>query len=801
MNGAWQEWRYGIRRLARHRRLAMGAILTVALGIGPNVLIFSVLRATIFHELPYHGSDDLAFISNVTPTTPRAGVGAGQVEQWIGQGDLFVTLAPTNPVGSMTLTGVPDPETLRVTAVSPELSKVLGVYPVAGRGLSRYKSKLDEVLISEELWERQFRRDPTLVGKQILLSDHPYTVVGVMPGAFDFLRLIFPRQRRVDVWLSLSFTPQELSATWGGTLWVVARLQPGISHRVASERLTSLMLPQSHLPQNVRNIGINVENLHNAIYGDIRPALLLLAGAAGCVLLLACFNVMNLLLTRSEKDRIDTAISVALGATRWQIARQTLIEMALIALGGTAVALLLASWGVRLLPLVLPADYPYVAQASIDRSVLLITILTAASTIVFSGVLPALAATAGPVVSHLSGAGMTSSIRRRRFRNALVVLEIAIAIALAIASGLILRGFYRRISVPRGFDSNQVLLVGISLPESRYAQDHQVALFQDNLLRRLNSTPGIGAAAAASGIPGIYPANGTDFGESMASKTASSVRAEAYMDYVSGDYFRALQIPLLQGRTFGSSDHLRSQPVAIIDTTAAHLLGPGAAVGKEIFLDNPQMRCEVIGVVGHVHLFGFPNSIEARIYMPFSQAPLSTFALVLRASLPPPDVAASVRSAVSRIDPNLPIGRIVPLSRRIADQTSSHRFHLVMVGSMGLLALALASSGVFSVTAYALSQRRRELAVRTSLGATPAVLARMILWDGAKQLALGLFIGLFVTAALGRLMVTVFRDVRLNDPLVVSAALLVVASAVLCAILIPTLNIMRIDAVTELRAP
>jgi len=794
-----QDVRYACRRLTRSKNFACAVAFVLALGIGPNVLVYSILRATLLRPIPYKESRDLVIIQNLfsTSTQSVSNVSPVQFEQWREQHRLFVDVGALEFWVPQVLTGTREPQRLQVVRISPTLFAVLGTHPILGRGFIRSEPSNDEVLLSYGLWRRQFNADPSIVGRRVSLSGHGYTIIGVMPEGFDVVHLLFPLRPNVDAWVPLQFSPSELSQN-SMTLTTVARLRPGISPIIVSRRLSSILPPQLQ-KDGVR--GVNVVGLRDAIIGKARSGLLLLAATVGFVLLLACANVANLLLVRSDADRRDTAIRLALGATRWRIARQLLTELILLALGGAALGILLAYWGVRLVPSVLPADLPRLAQPRIDSIVIAMTVLSTLFAVILSGLVPSLASTSEPLNALASTTALSSSSPRRRgFRNALVVTEIALAVILTSAAALTLRGFWRLVSVPAGFDPTRVFTVGISLPQSRYAKDRQVAQFIDSLMVHLRSLGNVRVAAAATGLPGIFTGAGTTFSPWLESSQPQVFHMSADLDSVTGTYFQALGIPLIIGRTFGPQDGTGTERVTIVDTAVAELLGPGPAVGKEVILDDPKVEYEVVGVVGRVHLFGDPRDVAPHIYIPMSQSPLPVFTLLLKTNQATGGLASTVRNAINGIDPELPTGEVVPLSERISAQNAGPRFHLTMLGVFGLLALMLAGFGVFSVTAYAVSLRRHELAIRSCLGASRDSLIFLVLGDGIRLVISGVALGLFGGAIVAKFLSAAFLEIKLDDPITIGGAVMLVILATLSATLMPARRANQIDPATELRA-
>jgi predicted permease len=793
--------RYGLRRLFRDRKLTATIILIAALGTGPTAAVLSLLRATLLHALPYTEPGSLVVAWNATARSPKAHVAAAQVEEWRQHRELFSGVAAMGMPRRLVLAG--GAESVQVQAVSamPEIFEVLGVAAVLGRTLSPADSN-DSAMIGYEFWQRQFRGDRSVIGSRIqlgdFLGDRFYTVVGIMPERFDFPRLLYPVWKQFDIWLPLKFTPQELAGN-ALSVDVIARLAGTNSPQIASRRL-SLLVPQQ-LRQTV--VGVNVVKMQEAVVGGTRAGLILLAGGVALVLLLVCVNITNLLLAGLEARRREVATRLALGATRARVAREFLIELLLLSLGGAAIGLLLARWTLPAITVILPADFPRLGNLAIDRTVIALTLLSAMAATVLAGLAPAFTAAVGPVAESLTSsiASAGSAPKRQRLRGALVITEVALAIVLTTSAALTLRSYRRLVSLSADFAPAGVLTASITLPNRAYPERQRLA-FVDTLLDQLHAIPALGVPAIASGIPGVFaaasgaplsPVSGVDGG-----RRASPHQVN--VDFASDDYFRALGIPLVQGRSFNSNDRPNSQLVAVIDTAAARLLGPESPLEREFVLWDPKTVYRIVGVVGRVRLIGQSKNSTPHVYLPASQEPLPQFTLVLRTSEPAINVASILRGIVAGIDPHLPVSAVTPLANRIAAQTSGPRFHLTMLGLFGGLALALAAIGVFSITEYIVSLRRHEFAIRSSLGASSGALAMLILRGGIKLLGCGLGVGLAATFLTSNVLAASLPEVDVNDPATIGIAVAVVVFAAASAILIPALRVSEVDPVSMLRS-
>jgi len=780
--------RLAVRHLA-HRPVPTAVIIvTLAAGVGPSALMYVMLRATLLRALPFPDPDRLAVISNVTLESPTTGVAAGQVEDWARENSVIAVVGAWRKGPTFALTQTDDPEALRSILVSPRLLEALGVRPVLG---SASFSSDDDIVISYGLWQRAFGGSVGAIGGRLVLGGRQRSVAGVMPKGFDFTRLLVPQLGAADLWAPLHLRPEDSNDL---TLGAICRLQPGISSTGTSSRLTA------DLPPSMRALvkGVNVVGLKDRVFAKSQRSLVLLSVAVALVLLLACANVANALLVQSDARRAEMAVRLALGSSRTRLIRQYLAEVGVQAAVGSASGVLLTYWTIRILPAVLPAELPLPGPLGIDLTVPLVAIALAAAAMCLSGIEPALAASRTHIAEELTGYGTRTATASplRGMRNGIVVLQVTLAVAIAIAASLTMRGFAKTVLVERGFQARHVLTASLPLRTDASAKGDGEPKWLDRFLDGLSRSPGVSAAAAASGLPGVYAAASTPV---RSADRVPRVLPDSDLDSVSPGYFQAMGIPLRSGRWFTADDTSTSARVAIIDTQAASLLGSDP-IHRLIVLDNPAERYEVIGVAGRIHLFGASEDTAPHVYVPLSQNPLPSVALVLRSDRSSSDAAAILGRNLRHFAPGRSTTRLTPLEETIAAHTSSPRFHLLMLGAFAALAMVLATSGVYGLLEYLLAMRSHELAIRSSLGASAGTLAATVAWGGMKLILWGLVAGTVCGLLLSQFLRASFPEVGPSDSAAVFGAGFVVTAAATSAVFVVARRVWHVDPAVALRA-
>ena len=801
--------RYGLRMLAKSPGFAIIAIATLALGIGANTAIFSVVYAVLLKPLPFADPSQLVFVFEAKPQEGISGAGFSyaNLAEVRAQNHVFAELAGVQN-HQLTLTGRGDPAAVDTAIVTPELFSLLGVKPLAGRTFLPDDGKqgaLPVVLLSENLWRGRIGADPTVIGKPISLDKRSFTVVGVMPA--DFRYPVLPATD--EVWIPLVQDP--LFGPWmprpgGHWLRVIGRLKPGVSFAQAQSELDAIG-PRlaKKFPSDNSGWTIRIEPLQQVIVGDVRTALLVLLGAVGLVLLIACANISNLLLARATSRGKEIALRIALGAGRSRIIRQLLTESAVLGLLGGAAGVLLAYWGVHALISFLPENVPQIHAIRVDASVLVFALLLSILASVIFGLAPAFFAADSNLQSTLKeGAGRSGEAASRRFaRSFLAVAEVALAMVLLVAAGLLVRSFLTLTSFNPGFDVRNVVMADASLPQFQYSKPEQWTAFSDELLRRLQSQPGMRDSAMAVPLP---LANGfVNLGFDIVGNPPLPKGIAITADYVSisPNYFRVMGIRLIRGRIFNHQDAASAPPVTIISEALVQRFFPNQdPLGKQLvfgFPPNPGVPRQIIGIVGDVRDVSLSQDPGPMMYVPFDQAPFWGGEVVVRSSLSLGSVSAAIRHEVHQIDKDLPVNDIGPMSGAIDLSVSEPRFRTGLLVLFGAMALVLAAAGIFGVISYSVGRRTHEIGIRITLGATPANVLRLILSESSKLVLVGLAVGIAAALALARLLSNLLFGIRPADPFTFAAVALLLVAVATAAAYIPARRATRVDPVIALR--
>jgi putative ABC transport system permease protein len=811
-----QDVAYGVRSLRMTPAFSAIAVLTLALGIGANTAIFSVINGVLLRPLPFPHAERLARIS-----TRFTGFGFDYSS--LSEPELLDFQRETRSFEVVAgfasrgygMTGEGEPERVGGLRATATIFRVLGIQAARGRVFLPEEDAPGHdgvVVISDALWRRRFGADPAIVGRTIALNGIRRTVVGVLPRSFDFRDLA---SRVTDVIVPLALNLDTLSGRSAHYLEAIARLKPGVPvERASAEAATIAARLTKAYPSNYPEklgFGATVRGLRDSWVGSMRPALLVLAGAVGFVLLIACANVANLLLARGEARQRELAIRVALGAGRARIVRQLLTESVLLALVGAAVGLLLAPWGVNALLSVNPQGLPLVQRVSVDVPVLAVTLVLTLATALLFGMMPALEASRADVhvVLKEGGRGTAGGRRGQRTRAALVAGQVALAVVVVTGAGLLLKSFWRLQRVDPGFDSSSALAFDLALPAARYKSDSQVVAFYERLLERLAALPGVEAAGAVTIMPLSGETSNWDIEIEGRPETAAAAPVSPNFQIVAGDYFRTMRIPLRQGRAFLPSDDGRATPVVVINEMLAREQWPGrSALGARIRVRGstpayPWMT--VVGIVADSRQRSLRQAARAEYFLPVAQAPTSAggawggMTLIARTRAEPASLAASARRATWSIDPDLALANVRTLRELVADSVAQPRFTMLLVLIFGAVALVIAAIGVYGVVAYSVSRRTREVGIRLALGARPVDVVRLIVSQGMVVAGVGIALGVSGALVITRALAKLLYGVSATDPWTFAAIALLLAAVAAVATYLPARRATRIDPTLALR--
>ncbi|HKE05412.1 MAG TPA: ABC transporter permease [Blastocatellia bacterium] len=810
MQTLWQDLRYGFRTLMRKPGFTTVAIIALALGIGANTAIFSVINSVLLKPLPYKDSDRLVTINHDYPKINlKASVSAIGYTHYRDNAKSFESVAAISG-GSFNLTGGGDPERLNGSPVTHNFFSALGASAELGRVFlpeEDQPGKNKVVVLSHAFWQRRFGGDRSLVNKNITLNDESYTVVGVMPPSFQFGREF---GQVVDLWTPIAFTPEQLSYNrlTNEFLFVIARLKPGVTIQQAQAELDTIAanLRRQYLPWAATRSewGLTTESLRELVIGEIRRALWILMGIVGLVLLIACANVANLLLARAADRQKEMAIRTAVGAGRWRVIRQLLTESALLAVMGGAVGLLLAYLGVDTLVKVNQAQIPRAYQIALDWRVLAFTLGVSLLTGIIFGLVPALQISKTDLHETLKEGGRTGSSGARAWvRNTLVVLEMALALVVLVSAGLLMRSFWRLQQVNPGFAPQNVLAMSLGLPMTKYKEPAQRANFYRELLQQIRALPGVQAAGATSILPmgGDNSSGSFQIEGRVVPQGQSSPHGDRWA--ATTDYFSTMKIPIIRGRFFDDRDTMESQPVAIIDETMARKYWPDEdPVGKRITFQsrsgNPIWR-EIVGIVGHVKHKGLEGEARVQYYIPHSQVQNSEMNLVVRTTTDPASLTGAVRGAISGLDKDLPVFRVKTMEQFVMDSMATRRFAMTLVGIFASVALALAGVGLYGVLSYSITQRSHEIGIRMALGAQVRDVLRLVVGQGMLLALSGVVLGSAAAFLLTRLMANLLFNVTPSDPLTFATIAFLLTLVALLACFVPARRATKVDPIEALR--
>jgi len=809
-----QDARYAARTFAKNPGFAAVVILTLALGIGASTAVFSVFDFVLLRPLPYPDIDRLLSISERTTAGQVVSVSWPDFEDWHDQNQTFAHLGVYR-VTTVNLTGGDQPERLNAAASSSEMFGAIGITPLAGRAFGPGEDRADAqrvAIVGERLWRGRFGADRRLVGATIRLDGEPYTVVGVMP-----LAMRFP-SRLTDVWLPLGLSVAGFPPRGAHPgLAAIGRLKPGVTLQQATADLDTIAQRLAlQYPDSNKTTRAAPVLYHEQVVQNIRPALLVLLAAVALVLFIGCANLANLMLSKAEGRHREIAVRVALGADRSRIVQQLLVETLMLSSAGGVVGALLASWTVRAFVASRPTSVPRIDQISVDGRVLIFTAATALVTGLVFGLVPALRASSPDLLAALKESARGATRSSRRLRSALVVVEVALAMVLLVGAGLTVRSFSRLISVDPGFDAARVVTARVTLPGATYPDRARWTAFYRELIRRVSNVPGVEAAGLNSAVPlegGGSEAPVVAEGDPMPGPDHPAT--PTLFQTISPDYFRAMGIQILEGRSVTERDTADAPPVVVVDETLVRKLFPGRdPIGQRIAFElrghsatnaNPIWR-EVVGVVRHVHHYGLASEPPfVQLYTSFEQLPLymqdrrPSMALLVRTTQQPDALAAEVRRALSTLDRNVPLHTVQTMEEYLTQNVEQPRLGVALLGGFGALALLLSVVGIYGVLSYIVSQRTQEMGVRMALGASRGAVLWLVLGQGLRLAALGIVVGLAASFVVTRALTSVLFQVSPHDPATFGLFAAVLAAAALAASAVPALRATRVNPIDALR--
>jgi predicted permease len=818
------EVKVALRGLAKTPGFTVIAIATLALAIGANSAVFSLINALLVRPLPYQQPSRLVLIWERFAAQGLERIPVSPPEYL----DLEKELQSSTHIAAFNyqtfnLGGGDLPERISGAIVSPALFPLLGVEPIKGRTFAREEQGQghdDVIVISERLWKRRFNSDPSLVGKSLLLNGRSYTVIGVMPARFEFPIPLFGVQgnqfaERVDVWKPIAFSPLELKERYSRSYGLIARLRSDVSVAKAQAELDKIISNWIRAyPDNYSGsgFGARIYPFHDQVVGGMRTGLAILLGAVIFVLLIACANLATMLLARASARERELAIRVALGAGRWRLFRQMLTESVLLALAGAAGGVILSVWGLGLLKQIGARTVPRLAEADVDLVVLIVTAVVAVGTGILFGLIPGFASAKPELTEALKegGRASTSGARRNRMRNSFVVAEIALALVLLVGAGLLLKSYARVQNIDPGFDRRNVLTAEIDLPDSKYPQRgsaeyrHGEAMinFWEEALRRIRQLPGVETA----GYTIVLPLSGSNTDSSFSIEGRMLGKNEPGPDeelrIITPDYFRVLKTPLLRGRFFAESDNAGAPGVVIINETLARKYWPNEdALGKRITFDDPRKDPKwltIVGITRSIRHRGLDLDPQPEYYIPLAQRAESNMILTIRSTQDPRGLASAVRREIQSIDPDQPIANVRTLEAVTADSIAPRRMSVVLLGAFAGIALLLAGVGIYGVISYLVVQRTHEIGVRMALGAQRRDVLRLIVGHALKLVGIGTVIGLILAFISTRTLSALLYSVGAFDAATFVFVTVTLAAVALLASYIPALRATRADPMIAL---
>lgn len=797
----WQDLQYTARMLRRDAGFAIIAILILSVGIGANTAIFSVLNTLLIHSLPFRDAGRLVWIAN-TGTEGLSGATSrvGNFNDLRKSNRSFEDMAAYFAFfgeGDDTLTSNGEAERLGSVGVSQNFFSVLGVQPKFGRLFDEEESKWHgpaAVLLSEALWERRFASDPKIVGQAITLNNSPVLVVGVMPRQFDFASIFSPSSR-IDLYKPFALT--EETNRWGNTLSIIGRLKAGVTVERAQAEM-NVLVEQFHKehPENGKSWGAKVTGLQDQVSGRLRRALIVLGFAVGVVMLIVCANLSNLLLARASGRRKEIAVRTALGASRGRLIRQMLTESLVLSCCGAALGLALAYIATRAFVAMPNLSIPLMRYLAIDRTAMAFTMVTAIVTGLVFGIVPALQQSRGDLNTALKDSNRGSSEAKGWIRSLLVISEVAMACVLLVGAGLLIRSFVRVLDVDLGFQPEHAATLRVD-PRPRYKTADEMLGYFTEVLRRAQGVPGVDSVGLTDALPlgrnrsWSVPAKGQTYGPGQF--------PDEFIRIVSEGYFHAMRIPMRAGRDFTERDRVGAPKVAIVNESMARRLWPGQdPIGRQLLNPDP---VTVVGVVGDVRHLALEKDAGMELYFPIRQTgDFSSVDLIVRAKTTPETLAGPVRAALLPLNPDLPANEFRPMERLVDKAVSPRRFIVLLLGGFALIALVLASLGIYGVISYSVSQRTQEIGIRMALGASGKDVRLRVLRQAMTLAFAGILVGALGAWAAAQLLGSLLYGVSASDPATFAAMVALLIMVAMAAAYFPARRASMVDPMTALRS-
>lgn len=808
MESLWQDLRFAWRMLVKRPILTLVAVFTLALGIGATTAIFSVVNSVLLRPLPYEQPDRLVMIwgTNSKEQRDTAPASFDDFRDFNQFQQHFQQVAATSPRWTFNMSGVSEPQQVSGMFASANLFPMLGVKAHLGRFFSEDEDKpgvAPVAVLGYSLWQQQFGGRPDLIGQTIRLDGNSVTIIGVAPADFQFLE-------PANLWLPLARNQFVANGRAIRLFNLIGKLKSGASIEQAQTDMTGIARQlEQQFPNSNTGIGVRLVRLHEQVTGKVQTLLWALFGAVVMVLLISCVNVASLMLAQASVRKKEVAIRSVLGASRWRLIRQLLVESVLLAIVSGAAGVLLAIWGIDLLLAMSPGNIPRQSNIGVDRFVLIFALLVSFLTGIFAGLAPAFQSSGMAASESLkeTGKGATAGWRQQRFRAGLVAVEIAMAVVLLTGAGLLIKSFVRLLEVNPGYATENMLIFNASLPQTKFAQPQQRIEFYNQIEQRLKSLPDVASVGIATRLPLFSPANNniTTVVSIEGKPLPEGQRLETDFRRASKDYFRTMGIPLIKGRTFNDQDYAPNQPLtAVVNEAMAARFWPGEdPTGKRLRAgpnsdQNPWIT--VVGIVGNVRHLGLDIEPRPEMYLHHLTSPPFSPIFVVRTKSDPENSFAIVRSLVRQIDPEIALSGLATMEKEISKSIAPRRFSMTLFVGFAGIALLLAGIGLYAVMSYSVAQRTHEIGIRAALGAQTGDLMRLIFRQGMTLVAIGVIVGLVAAVALTRVMQSLLFEISATDPLTFMLVVVVLAMSAVLACYLPARRVTKVDPMTALRS-